>query len=726
MTKNINFVSHKKSKLKTNDGKPQLPSAPVLVEGEIAVNYAKDVETLSIKNESGTVVTFSSDNYYTEQKLGSGFTGANSARTVTEVIEHDEEVTSAALNNLNDIKLDVTAYTPVDLTNYYTKDETSGKTEISNALGSKVNSATFTAHTADTNAHLSGSEKENLDALATNIAAISGITSTKVGNWDTAYTNNHTHSNKSALDSITGNVGTMAYENKNSYSSATEVETALSGKQASGNYLTGTTKYAGSSTQGGAATSAEKLTNTAAIGSGTQPVFFTANGVPSATTYSLSKSVPSDAVFTDTTYASGNFITITGGNNSINVTTGTSSSSVARGDHNHDAVYQKMSVSGTAAQLSAGTDTTQRVWTAKNLKDGMDAVYAKTTDVENMEQTVAAALTDIESKMANKAAVGLLSNSIDELVETTETINDSIEEMEQTLAAGLSDVNERMAEKSALNSLASTVNDIRTTGISSRRLARKDFTSYGLTWFINTLKKAVADQDLEKYGMKVGDYIKVTHDSKTYNYVIAGLNTMRGSVGSYRVTQSHVGIIVDTNDTHAWNASGNTYQSTNTYSTGGTWTTGASAAGYANCDLHYYLTTTVLSNVESDLGSANLLSHYKLYGNSINTTGYNRFGSNGGCTNSWAWYANQKICALSEIQVYGSIVWSSSGYDTGEACRQLDVFRVYNMNEIFEGRYPWLRDVASASHACFVANYGHAYYDTANSGFCVAALILFA
>ena len=97
-----------------------------------------------------------------------------------------------------------------------------------------------------------------------------------------------------------------------------------------------------------------------------------------------------------------------------------------------------------------------------------------------------------------------------------------------------------------------------------------------------------------------------------------------------------------------------------------------------------------------------------------------------GCSSSWAWYANQKICALSEIQVYGSIVWSSSGYDTGEACRQLDVFRVYNMNEIFEGRYPWLRDVASASGACFVSDLGSAHASPASNAYFVAALILFA
>ena len=85
MAKNANFVSHKKSK-QIVDGKPKLPLATDLVEGEIAINFGKDVETLSIKNESGDVVTFSSDNYYTEQKLGSSFTGENSGVTVTDTI----------------------------------------------------------------------------------------------------------------------------------------------------------------------------------------------------------------------------------------------------------------------------------------------------------------------------------------------------------------------------------------------------------------------------------------------------------------------------------------------------------------------------------------------------------------------------------------------------------------------------------------------------------------
>ena len=61
-----------------------------------------------------------------------------------------------------------------------------------------------------------------------------------------------------------------------------------------------THNYAGSSSAGGAATSANKLNTDA--GSTTQPVYF-ANGIPVKTTYTLGKSVPSDAKFTDTTYS---------------------------------------------------------------------------------------------------------------------------------------------------------------------------------------------------------------------------------------------------------------------------------------------------------------------------------------------------------------------------------------------------------------------------------------
>lgn len=227
---------------------------------------------------------------------------------------------------------------------------------------------------------------------------------------------------------------------------------------------------------------------------------------------------------------------------------------------------------------------------------------------------------------------------------------------------------------------------------------------------LNVLKQAVADQNLEKYGLKPGD-------QKTINghtYVIAGLNPMKGTSTPYRVTANHVGLIVIPHTTQAWNVSGNT-------------STGADSrgAGYMNCDLHYYLKNTLLPLVETDLGAANLIGHSKLLTNAVNTTGINRFGEATGCSSGWTWEANCKICALSEVQIYGGTVWSSSGYDTGEACRQLDVFQAYSHTEIFGGEYPWLRDVVSASHAAIARNGGNAAIDTASYAIFVAALILF-
>ena len=49
----------------------------------------------------------------------------------------------------------------------------------------------------------------------------------------------------------------------------------------------------------GSAYEAHKLENTTSVGSETQPVYFK-QGVPTACSYQLNKTVPSDAVFTDT------------------------------------------------------------------------------------------------------------------------------------------------------------------------------------------------------------------------------------------------------------------------------------------------------------------------------------------------------------------------------------------------------------------------------------------
>lgn len=99
------------------------------------------------------------------------------------------------------------------------------------------------------------------------------------------------------------------------YYTETEVNTKLDGKSNTNH----THNYAASASAGGSATSAVKLDSNA--GSATQPVYFS-GGKPVACTYTLGKSVPANAVFTDTTPA---YTTGIGSRDTNWTTTGTGS-----------------------------------------------------------------------------------------------------------------------------------------------------------------------------------------------------------------------------------------------------------------------------------------------------------------------------------------------------------------------------------------------------------------
>ncbi len=68
MAEENKHIQHVKSNV-VNNGKPKLPTPDALMPGEIAVNYAKGYETLSIKNSENEIATFSSDNALAFTKL---------------------------------------------------------------------------------------------------------------------------------------------------------------------------------------------------------------------------------------------------------------------------------------------------------------------------------------------------------------------------------------------------------------------------------------------------------------------------------------------------------------------------------------------------------------------------------------------------------------------------------------------------------------------------------
>lgn len=149
----------------------EIASDVTTVSGDVNT-LSGDVSTLSgdVANKADTSAVTASINAAVSGKMDTSAFNTYSASTDARLAE-DEETTAAALNELNDAlddkadttavtasiaaldekKLDASAYTPTDLSNYYTKSETSGATQISTALTSKADTATtYTKSQVDT------------------------------------------------------------------------------------------------------------------------------------------------------------------------------------------------------------------------------------------------------------------------------------------------------------------------------------------------------------------------------------------------------------------------------------------------------------------------------------------------------------------------------------------------------------------------------------------------
>ena len=116
---------------------------------------------------------------------------------------------------------------------------------------------------------------------------------------------------------------------------------------------------------------------------------------------------------------------------------------------------------------------------------------------------------------------------------------------------------------------------------------------------------------------------------------------------------------------------------------------------------------TINQQLYAEFGS-HLKTTRELLSNAVDSARYNRFGQASGATSGWAW-ADCQAVLMSEIEVYGSIVFSSAGQDTGNACRQLPLFAHSKQAQNNRSAYYWLKDVASAAYFCYCGNNGSAH-----------------
>ena len=196
--------------------------------------------------------------------------------------------------------------------------------------------------------------------------------------------------------------------------------------------------------------------------------------------------------------------------------------------------------------------------------------------------------------------------------------------------------------------------------------------------------------DLSIMGYSIGDEYQI---NANYKAVIADIDTFYGGYNSYAVVNSHhVGLLIVGKAgtvTSKWNDSDST------------------SSGYNGSVLHTTL-KGLINTIEGTLGT--LVSHQKLLTKA---------------TSNWAWQTSQKISALTESQIYGAPIWSIDGYQQGEACRQLEVFRKFSFNEIFGDQFVWLRSAQSATHACSAYGSGYAHINAASTAIGVVGLVLF-
>ena len=261
----------------------------------------------------------------------SGQTTPNAAQTPAfngtfnvPVIQYDEygHITAATTTT---VKIPASASTWSR--NYYTSGLTVTTATTSNTITVKgTNSAVkgtavISAATTSAAGLMSSGDKtvlDNITPLTGNASTLSAITASST-----------------AINSLTGSVGTMAFQNTSSYSSATQVNTALSGKSDTGHTHDGT---------------------------------YATNAFSKVKINAESTTIDADSTGDTLTVSGGTFISLTSDATNdkftINVNTGTSNSTVAVGNHTHSSyenqnAFSNIKVGSITVAAASATDTVE-------------------------------------------------------------------------------------------------------------------------------------------------------------------------------------------------------------------------------------------------------------------------------------------------------------------------------------------------------------------------------
>ena len=223
----------------------------------------------------------------------------------------------------------------------------------------------------------------------------------------------------------------------------------------------------------------------------------------------------------------------------------------------------------------------------------------------------------------------------------------------------------------------------------------KDLTSYFAS---GEMSQAIANGTFRD--IYIGDYIikPITIAGTVYNvkWLVADFDYFLSS-GDYSCDAHHIVLIPDV--TVEVNVSMNdTNDTTGAYIASKMWT--EKMPQYAEA-------------IKAAFGEAHVVKHRELLTTVMNATSPSAAGAGWvGSSTDWAW-VDVLVNIPNEQMIYGGTVFGSSGFDVGNATKQLALFRFRNFS--IGRKWFWLRAVASASRFCAAGDDGVATYgDAAN------------
>ena len=189
--------------------------------------------------------------------------------------------------------------------------------------------------------------------------------------------------------------------------------------------------------------------------------------------------------------------------------------------------------------------------------------------------------------------------------------------------------------------------------------------------------------------LALGNYIKVTitptlpdgsSEEETEEWMIGGFNT-NWNVGDTPLTKPHILMLPR-------RAGFKTAAKMNE--------TATTDGGYIATDMHTKVLPAYATALKAVFGE-HLLTHRELLTNKMTATTPS-MGDAGltGASTSWEW-ADVDLCLMTEVEVFGTTVFSSSGYDVGSGYEKLPVFNFINPVQYQRGSF-WLRAVTSATY----------------------------